>query len=141
MKTEVSAGGVIVRKRGDSWEVLLICDPKGKWTFPKGHLEGDESHLETAIREIGEEVGIHDLTYMADLTPVEYLFTRDGLVKKTVHFFLFECGGDAPLVPQIDEGITDAVWVSIGEAARQIGYPKTNKPILKEAMALLSSHI
>ena len=141
MKTEVSAGGVIVRKRGDSWEVLLICDPKGKWTFPKGHLEGDESHLDTAIREIGEEVGVHDLTYLADLTPVEYLFTRDGLVKKTVHFFLFETNGEAPLVPQLDEGITDAVWVALDEAANQIGYPKTNKPIIKEAQLYLSSHI
>lgn len=141
MKTEVSAGGVIVRKRGDSWEVLLICDPKGKWTFPKGHLEGEESHLDTAIREIGEEVGVHDLTYLADLTPVEYLFTRDGLVKKTVHFFLFETKGETPLVPQFDEGITDAVWVTIDEAANQIGYPKTNKPIIKEAQFYLSSHI
>lgn len=141
MKTEVSAGGVIVRKRGDSWEVLLICDPKGKWTFPKGHLEGDESHLDTAIREIGEEVGVHDLTYLADLIPVEYLFTRDGLVKKTVHFFLFETAGETPLVPQLDEGITDAVWVPLAEAANQIGYPKTNKPIIKEAQLHLSSHI
>ena len=54
MKTEVSAGGVIVRKRRDAWEVLLICDPKGKWTFPKGHLEADESYQDAAIREIGE---------------------------------------------------------------------------------------
>ena len=141
MKTEVSAGGVIVRKREDSWEVLLICDPKGKWTFPKGHLEADESHLDTAIREIGEEVGVHDLTHIADLTPVEYLFTRDGFIKKTVHFFLFETRGDMALVPQLDEGITDAVWVSIDEAANQIGYPKTNKPIIKEAQKKLSSHI
>jgi 8-oxo-dGTP pyrophosphatase MutT (NUDIX family) len=141
MKTEVSAGGVIVRKREGSWEVLLICDPKGKWTFPKGHLEADESHLDTAIREIGEEVGLHDLTYLADLTPVEYLFTRDGLIKKTVHFFLFTTLGETPLIPQLDEGITDAVWVSLDEAVGQIGYPKTNKPIIQEVLTHLSSSI
>lgn len=141
MRTEVSAGGVIVRKQNHSWEVVLICDPKGKWTFPKGHLEADESHLDTAIREIGEEVGVHDLVHIADLTPVEYLFTRDGLVKKTVHFFLFETAGDTALVPQLDEGITDAVWVSISEAATQIGYPKTNKPILKEALNFLNARL
>ncbi len=141
MKTEVSAGGVIVRRLNDSWEVILICDPKGKWTFPKGHPEGDESHLATAIREIGEEVGVRDLVHLADLTPVEYLFTRDGLVKKTVHFFLFETAGESVLAPQNEEGITDAVWVPIDEAANQIGYPKTNKPILKEALNFLTTRI
>lgn len=141
MRTEVSAGGLIVRKRNDAWELLLIRDPKGKWTFPKGHLEADESHLVTAIREIGEEVGVHDLQHLTDLTPVSYLFTRDGLVKKSVHFFLFSSVGDTPLVPQTDEGISEAVWMPIEDAKKHIGYPKTNKPIIEEALNYLATHV
>jgi 8-oxo-dGTP pyrophosphatase MutT (NUDIX family) len=139
MRIEISAGGIIVRKRNDGYEVVLICDSKGKWTFPKGHLEVDESHLDTAIREIGEEVGIYDLRHIADLSPVTYLFTRDGLVKKTVHFFLFESKGDMPLVPQAEEGISQAQWVPWADAEKQLGYPKTNKPILEEARTFLST--
>ncbi len=35
MKKEISAGGVIVRKKARGWEVLLIKDMKSNWTFPK----------------------------------------------------------------------------------------------------------
>jgi len=30
----------------------------GKWSFPKGHLESEESSLECALRELYEETGI-----------------------------------------------------------------------------------
>ena len=33
---------------------------KGHWDFPKGHVEDNESELETAVRELQEETGIDD---------------------------------------------------------------------------------
>ena len=35
-------------------------DVKGHWDFPKGHVENNETELETAIRELQEETGIDD---------------------------------------------------------------------------------
>lgn len=141
MRDETSAGGVIVRKNDDQWEVLLICDSKGKWTFPKGHMELDETHLATAIREIGEEVGVQDLRMCKKLIPVQYIFTRDGVIKKTVHFFLFQTAGDRKIVVQRDEGITDSMWAPLDAVADIIGYPKTNMTLIQESIHYLSHHV
>lgn len=141
MKIETSAGGVIVRLHENDWEVLLICDAKGQWTFPKGHGEPGEAMLATATREISEETGLHTLTYIDTLTPVTYLYTRDGLVKKTVQYYLFSTLGDEPLVLQKDEGISDAKWVSLRSAHTDVGYPKTNTPLLDQARDMLTTFI
>ncbi len=50
------AGGVVFDPEG---RVLLIRQRSGGWVFPKGHLDGDEEHLATALREVEEEAGIH----------------------------------------------------------------------------------
>ena len=42
----------MVRRDGDHWMVLLIKDPYGNWGLPKGHIEGEESLLEAAVREV-----------------------------------------------------------------------------------------
>lgn len=141
MKTEISAGGLIVRLYQSNWEILLICDPKGEWTFPKGHPEEGESTLAAATREIAEETGLHALTYVDKLTPVSYLYTRDGLVKKTVQYYLFTTPGDEQLVVQSAEGISDAKWVSLRDAHTFVGYPKTNTPLLDQVRDMLSTII
>ena len=54
---EKSAGFVVVRRRGSSWEVLGLR-VWGKIDVPKGHLDSGESNLEAAIRECYEEARI-----------------------------------------------------------------------------------
>ena len=40
-------------------ELLMIYNKKlGKWLQPGGHIEGEETPLQTAIREVKEETGI-----------------------------------------------------------------------------------
>ena len=48
---EKSCGCIIINKN----KVLLIKQTKGHWGFPKGHVEKDETEIETAIREVKEE--------------------------------------------------------------------------------------
>ena len=59
---EKSVGAVIFRRTQDASDVdveyLLIQYPHGHWEFPRGHVEDGESELDTAYREIEEEVGI-----------------------------------------------------------------------------------
>lgn len=130
MKTEKSAGGVIIRRRTTTWEVLVLRDKKGEWTFPKGKIEPGESIQEAATREIAEEVGLKKIRLQYALPAIRYLYKRNGIIHKTVHFFIFEATGDEPIVNQTEEGIHEATWMPITKALHIIGYPKTNKPLL-----------
>ena len=60
-KREFSAGGIVVKDNGDVINLLLIKDSYGRWTWPKGKLEKDESPEDAAIREIGEETGLKNI--------------------------------------------------------------------------------
>lgn len=57
MAIEVTSGAVVYRKNNGEIEYLLLeSQNKGHfWGFPKGHVEGNETLEETAIREIREE--------------------------------------------------------------------------------------
>ena len=59
MLFEKSCGGVVYRKHHGNIEVLLVKHiNSGHWSFPKGHVEGEETEEQTARREIKEETGI-----------------------------------------------------------------------------------
>ena len=138
MKLETSAGGIIFSSKKLPLKVLLLKDKSGKWTFPKGLVEKNENFLEAAIREIGEEVGLKKLRYIADLKPVQYFYKWEGvLVKKQVQYFVFIYEGKAKPKPQISEGIMDVKWFTYPRALKVIGYKKTNKKLLKEAAEAL----
>lgn len=139
MKTEISAGGLIVRKISSGWEVLRVRDMNGVWTFPKGKIEDDESLEETAVREIAEEVGLHGLLYLGKLTPIHYIYSRNGQVDKTVHYFVFQYNGTLFPVGQAEEGIHEPTWVPIDQAAIDIGYPDSAIPLIEEAKRILST--
>lgn len=54
MECEKSCGCIII---GDE-KVLLVKQTKGHWGFLKGHVEADETEVETAIREVKEETNV-----------------------------------------------------------------------------------
>lgn len=132
---EYSAGGVVFRKRNDAFEVLLISDKNGNWTFPKGLIEHHEDSKETAKREIFEEVGLQDLTFVDTLSTISYFYRLQGnLIRKKVDYFLFVYNGKSSPKAQREEGIGDVRWATPKEALGIIGYAKTNKPVLEKAI-------
>ncbi len=145
---EVSAGGIVVRPNKGNFEVLMIKDHKGKWTFPKGHVENGENPDQAAIREIGEETGLANLSVRHRVGKVRYFF-RDKwqkpgrLVDKTVIYFLLDASPNAKANPPRDwsqgsEPISDASWYSFAEALNITGY-KDNKKLLLNAQDLLAN--
>ena len=59
MMHEKSCGAIVYRKSHGNIEILLIKHVNsGHWSFPKGHVEGSETEIETAKREIKEETAI-----------------------------------------------------------------------------------
>lgn len=133
MREEISAGGVVFKKTEDKFYLLLLKDQNDNWTFPKGLIEPSEDPKEAAKREIGEETGITQIEFFKELTPIQYWYKWEGnLIKKTVHYFLFEAKREEAFKPQKEEGITEVRWFSSEEAYQMVGYPKTNKKILEE---------
>lgn len=141
MKTEVSAGGVVVKKIKGKFHLLLIKDRHGDWMFPKGWIESGETLDDAAIREIREESGQSHLHEVATLSPVHYSLRRgDVQVDKTIHFFLFEEVDDEALIPQVEEGITQAQWFPLNETSEMIAYPDSYQPVIQEAILYLEIH-
>ncbi len=130
---EVSAGGIVFRRvPGQAATYLLIRDSYKNWGFPKGHLEGDESPAQAAIRETAEETGLEHLILQGPIRVIDWHFRFRGRhIHKYCHFFLFESPhGEAS--PQVDEGITDCQWRPLPEALDLLSYDNA-RGVLKRA--------
>lgn len=137
MKTETSAGGIIVKKVKEDWRVLLLLDMNDSWTFPKGKIERGETKKDAARREIWEEVGLAKIEYMRSVSPIEYTYRRGSLTHKKVYYFLFRAVAEEKIVCQQSEGIQEAKWFDFDQAFSIIGYPETNRSLLKKTEKLL----
>jgi ADP-ribose pyrophosphatase YjhB (NUDIX family) len=106
-----SAGGVVVNAEG---RVLLVSQHGTSWSLPKGHLEGGETPLEAALREIREETGVVRLELVRPLGSYSrHRLGADGgedrSELKTIHLFLFRTD-ETELAPQ-DPDNPEARWV------------------------------
>ncbi|UBM62775.1 NUDIX hydrolase [Candidatus Sulfidibacterium hydrothermale] len=56
---------LVFRKKKDSWQILLIqrnhAPFEGKWAFPGGFMDMDETLEEAAVRELKEETGVEQV--------------------------------------------------------------------------------
>lgn len=129
---EFSSGGVVVKENSGGIEMLLIEDPYGKWTWPKGKLDKGESPLAAAKREIGEEVGLKDIELISKIGQTNYFYKRDAkLIYKTVYIYLFRSAGNEGLKIQKSE-IEDGAWFSVEEALLKVSY-RGAKGMIKRA--------
>lgn len=136
-RVETSAGGVIFRWHGEIAHVLLIRDRYQHWGFPKGHLEGEETPADAALREVREETGLGDLVLGPRLQTIDWFFRfRGRLIHKFCHFYLIEAPtGDT--CPQEEEGITECVWLPLSEAIEAISYDNAREVLRAAAERLL----
>jgi 8-oxo-dGTP pyrophosphatase MutT (NUDIX family) len=54
----IHVAAVCYRLKDDEPEFLLVRTRSGRWTFPKGGVDGDATHAEAAAREAYEEAGV-----------------------------------------------------------------------------------
>jgi 8-oxo-dGTP pyrophosphatase MutT (NUDIX family) len=136
-RVERSAGGVVVRRIEGVVHVLLIRDPYRNWGLPKGHLEEDEEAAAAAMREVREETGLHGLDLGPELDTIDWHFRLHGtLVHKFCAFYLMTSTSGQP-VPEVEEGITECVWLPMEEALERISYDNA-RAVLGQAAALLA---
>ena len=135
-ETQVSAGGVAYRRKGDRIEVALISvGPGPRWQLPKGTMIEGETYEETALREVREEAGI-ETEVVAELDQVEYWFyaTQQGKrvrFHKFVHFFLLRYrAGD---VNDHDHEVNEARWVDLDRALGILAFDSDRKLVARAA--------
>ncbi|MGX9359137.1 bis(5'-nucleosyl)-tetraphosphatase [Mycoplasma sp. 332] len=58
MKYVKSCGAVVLNNIESKLYVLLVQQTAGHWTFPKGHMEKNETEIETTLREVKEETNV-----------------------------------------------------------------------------------
>ncbi|MCL2037939.1 NUDIX domain-containing protein [Candidatus Saccharibacteria bacterium] len=131
MVREATAGGVIYRvtKAGDL-EILLVADHFDRWTIPKGHIEEGETAQETAIREIGEEAGVHELEPICWLGKIHFRYRRQNtLVLMSTQIYLFKALGDTNKI-QKEDWMNGIKWFPFDEAVDIIAYEDIAKLML-----------
>jgi 8-oxo-dGTP pyrophosphatase MutT (NUDIX family) len=111
-----AAGGVVLNKDGN---VLLIYR-YDRWDLPKGKLEKNESPELGGIREVQEECGVKDIVITSDLQKTYHCFEHNGeKTLKITHWYKMICNDvGLKLMPQSEEGITDAKWCNKNEVTK-----------------------
>jgi len=116
--------GCIVLNEG---KVLLVKHLKGHWDFPKGHIEKNETEVETAIREVKEETNI-DVKINENFRYEKKYITDDLKLKEVTFFLAQKVGGE--LLEQETE-ISEVKWVTFEEAFNLITFDNSKELLLK----------
>jgi ADP-ribose pyrophosphatase YjhB (NUDIX family) len=121
IKYEVSAGGLVLRRNGASFDALLIGRGSPRvWSLPKGHVEHRETHERAALREVREETGCWG-EILTKLSDISYWFYLNGAKhKKAVHFYLMRyVSGDTA---NHDHEVDEAAWFEVRTAKKALKY-------------------
>ena len=120
-REERSAGVVLVRETADGPPLFLLLDYGKYWDYAKGHVEKGEDDLATARRELLEETGIREVSFVGGFRrEMVYFFrSRRGLVRKTVIFFLAKTRVQDVLLS--DEHV-DFIWLDGPAALGRLTY-------------------
>jgi 8-oxo-dGTP pyrophosphatase MutT (NUDIX family) len=126
MKEEKSCGCLIF----DGNKVLLIKSVNDVWGFPKGHMEGNETELETAKREVKEETNLDVKIFEDRRYTIKYVIEEKDVFKEVVYFKAEKIGGNE--LSQEGE-VTEIKWLDISEALDTLTFDNT-KDVLRKCV-------
>lgn len=114
----VKAAGGLVKNRNNEY---LLIRRLGIWDLPKGKSEKNETNEETAIREVCEETGLNSIKITGELPDTWHIYYRkSSWYLKQTHWFSMITEETTPLIPQLDEDITDAFWMNASDASQSL---------------------
>jgi 8-oxo-dGTP pyrophosphatase MutT (NUDIX family) len=160
MVREISAGGVLVRKRSSAWWVAAI-EPAGNpasaakpaagrkqrfvLALPKGLVDPGEKPLQTALREVHEETGLTGV-FITKLGDIKYVYVRSWgdreRVFKIVSFYLLQYafGRINHITAEMRVEVARARWIRLDEAAQLLAY-KGEKEMASRALEYVAAHL
>jgi len=132
----IQAGGGLVTNENDQ---MLFMYRRGKWDLPKGKLDRGETLEHCAWREIREETGLAEVKIKEPLLITYHTYDESGkhFLKET-HWYHMLADSSQPLIPQLEEQITEVKWVDEAEM-RTIAldtYPSVLEVLLKAGHTL-----
>ncbi len=137
----------LITKLEESAMAVVICNGKilatnelvygvEKLSLPKGHVEANETQIETAIRECFEEtnVVISEKDLVKKLIPYSYEFITPShkIIRKTLIPFLFEVNDFGNPIPK-EERMLSVQWMNIDEFLSLCSYDNV-KDVVREAI-------
>lgn len=118
-----AAGFVLTRETaGGATEYLLLVNRRdGMPGFPKGHRDGEETDLETALRETREESGLTDLDVVPGFrVEIAYRVKKGGEHRwKTVVYFRARLRSGKV---RLSDEHTAFDWLSLDDAMRRLSF-------------------
>lgn len=132
---EFSAGGVVIDKER---KVLVIKTKnlKGEtvFTFPKGHIEKEETSQQAAVREVQEETGVL-AKIIKKIKDVKYWFFKDNKkILKNVCWYLMV---PLDIKPVISKEVEEVLWYPIEDVSKILSY-NSDKELINEIMKEIS---
>ncbi|MHA1238593.1 MAG: bis(5'-nucleosyl)-tetraphosphatase [Candidatus Odinarchaeia archaeon] len=126
---ERSVGAVVFRKN-KKIKFLILKYGWGHWGFPKGLIEPGEKEVDTAMREIREETGITDLTFITGFKEtIEYYYSKENKrIHKKVTYLLAETN-EKHVTLSFEH--TDYGWLEYEDALNTLTYENDKKVLTK----------
>jgi 8-oxo-dGTP pyrophosphatase MutT (NUDIX family) len=158
MVREISAGGVVVKRSGEGWEMAVIepqtdassARPARKTArkvvlaLPKGLVDPGEKPEQTALREVREETGLIT-SLVAKLADIKYVYVRSWgdqqRVFKIVSFFLlrYQSGEIDDVAHEMRVEVRRALWIPVEEGPGKLAY-RGERDVVRRAQLYLKSH-
>jgi 8-oxo-dGTP pyrophosphatase MutT (NUDIX family) len=139
MKKAVSSGGIVLRKTGDIFEMLLVFSTYfNSWLIPKGHVKDGETIEEAAVREVLEETGLTDVKMVSKVGIISRKSTElsKEVVDKDIHIFLFRTDSDTSSPKENPEDLTITRWFSIDEGISSLYFEPDREFLIKHKSEL-----
>jgi bis(5'-nucleosidyl)-tetraphosphatase len=116
---------------------LLLHYQAGHWDFVKGNVESGESEKDTVVRELREETGIADATFIENFREkIEYFYRRQGTtIHKEVVFFLIQTHTEEVKISYEHVGYT---WLTYQHALEKLTF-KNAKNVLQKTHDMLKA--
>ncbi len=133
MKKEKSCGAVVYKYENNQLYILILKMKLGHFSIPKGHVENNETELETTLREIKEETNLDvivDTNFREKITYSPY----EGITKDVIFFVASYQSG---LIKEQKSEVENAFWVLAKDACSYLTH-QSDRDVVHSAIQYIT---